>query len=187
MLLGNKSAKAQLCVFGNAARKCKAAGLLFLVRSVYIHKACFFDLGSRNVEIILSGPDLYRNGIIDSIGHAAGRKSSPDQLIQSELVSGQRSLDSHRRPGYIRRSDGFMGILRIAALIFTVGMTYRVLPVLRRNISFCRGIRFVSDSCRICTQISDYADRAFTGNVNTLVELLGNTHVEKLSVFAASC
>ena len=69
-----------------------------------------------------------------------------------------------------------MSILRVAALIFTVSMTYRVLPVLRRNISSCSGIRFVCDSCRICTQVSDHTDRAFAGNVNAFIELLRNTH-----------
>ena len=96
VLLRYKASKTKLSIFRYAARKRKTACLLILVCRVDIQKARFFDLGSGDVEILPTRPDLDRNGVINRIGHAACRKSSPDQLIKPELISGQGSFNLHR-------------------------------------------------------------------------------------------
>ena len=58
-----------------------------------------------------------RGGFIFCRSHTAGCKSSPDQLVKPELVSGQGFLQKHRSPADICRTDCLMSILYFLSLL----------------------------------------------------------------------
>ena len=60
--------------------------LVFFI-CIYRHKSVKYDLGGRDCKNILVRTNLYGCGLIFCMSHSAGRKSSPDKLIQSELIS----------------------------------------------------------------------------------------------------
>ena len=60
---------------------------LVLFICVYRHKSVKYDLGGRDCKNILVCTNLYRCCFVFCRSHSAGRKTSPDKLIQSELIS----------------------------------------------------------------------------------------------------
>ena len=60
---------------------------LVLFICVYRHKSVKYDLRGRDCKNILVCTNLYRCCFVFCRSHSAGRKTSPDKLIQSELIS----------------------------------------------------------------------------------------------------
>ena len=148
----------------------------------------------RNRKTILPGCNLNRSRFILRRHHTACRKTFPYQLIQTELISCERFFDRSRSSADIRRTDRLMCILYF--------LSFRLLRLHRRNILFsvnrsdifsCRCVRFVCDSSRIRTKISDDTDCSAAFNINTFIKLLRNAHrllsseIQSLRRFLLQC
>ena len=111
------------------------------------------------------------------ICHAACGKSFPDQLIETELVSGHGLLHFYRKSADIGRTDGLMCILDLTVRCFLrLTLTQIILSIGLSNIGNCLCSGFVGDSGGICTQVSDHTDGSLTFDVNSFIKLLSQTH-----------
>ena len=114
------------------------------------------------------------------IRHTTGRKPFPDQLIQTELISGQRILNGSRKSSDIRRTNGFVGILDLFVSFFFgclfsfgrhIGISISFL-----NIFCCCSRCLLRNTGGVRTQVGDdsYGPKSF--HINAFIELLGQTH-----------
>ena len=126
--------------------------------------------GRRHRKQIISRRDLHGSRLKSCRLHPACRKPFPDQLVQPELVSRQRVFKSRRCSCNIRRTDRLVGILDLLlGLFLRTSCRYIIAAIRLRNISSCRSICFLRNTCGIRTQIGDDTDRSVAFDIHTLV------------------
>ena len=73
------------------------------------------NLLARAEDVFLAGRvDLH--GVIERVGHLAGDKAAPDQLIEPVLLLGQVVLDGLRVEPDVARANGLVRVLRALLL-----------------------------------------------------------------------
>ena len=85
--------------------------LIFLTRPYGI-KTRELEVRTRGAKDILSGYDVHADGIKHGRGHKAGYKSSPDQVIQLELVGSEICPYDLGCQSDVGRANSFVCILR---------------------------------------------------------------------------
>ena len=120
-------------------------------------------------------PDLGR--LIPGRSHAACHEPFPDQLIEAELVPGERILDLDRQAGHVCRADRLMGILNFCVLLFLPGLLQNIfLPVVFPDKGGSGRLRLIGHAHAVCSQVCDQSDRSLSLDLNALIELLGDAH-----------
>ena len=152
--------------------------LLFIICIyIYRHKTVKGQPGRSCTEQLVSSPDFYHGRLIHGRSHAAGSKTLPDQLIQTEKVSWKRFLYHYRSKGYIGRADSLMSILDLSRILFgRFACSHIVFSIVLFYKGSCRSICFFRDTGRIGSQISDQTDGAVPLYLYALIELLSQAH-----------
>ena len=115
--------------------------------------------------------------VIECVGHLAGHKPGPNQLIQLKLLGGQVLLDVLGDQGDIGRPDSLVGVLSIATGLKFPGLGWAVAPAIPLGDKAPgSGHRLVRQAQRVGTHIGDQTHRPLAGDVNALIELLGHRH-----------
>ncbi len=168
--------KRQLRIFGDPFHQ-RIVFFLFVLLHIDAHKAVKLHLGCRHGKPLSRGIYLHGSRLVDSLRHPACHKPLPDQLIQSELVSGKRFLDLQRNPGDIGRTDRLVGILDLlSALLFLAGLRCVLCPVFLPDKSAGRLRRLVGDSGGIRSQIGNDTCGAVALDIYALIQLLRQPH-----------
>ena len=146
------------------------AFLIIFFLHVHRHKSVKYDLGGSNRKSILSCTDFYWCCFIFCCRHTACCKAFPDQLIQTELISGKRFFDHDWRSGNISRTDCFMRILNLLVFFYHLSTCRNIVfSILFTNIGSRCFICFLWDTSGIRTQITDQTNRAASLNINTFI------------------
>ena len=176
MLLRIKPCKTELRILRDVLQKRASAGLLIILRYIYIHKSRMEKPGRGDVKEILPCPDPDGKRAVYSIRHPAGRKSPPDQLIKSELVPGKGLLYSRRRSRDICRTNRFVCVLGIPVHIVGCLLPVGGISEFSRDILPGCSIRLDGYSCGIRSQICDKTDRSLAFDIDAFIELLRDPH-----------
>ena len=132
----------------------------------------------------MAGPELvpgalHLNGhaVIDGLGHLAGQKPAPDELVQPILLAGQVLLQLLRGEVHIRGTDGLVGVLgRVlgleAAGLF--GIIVLAVPSLDEGLGGSQSL--LRQAQRVGSHVGNQTHGALSGDVHALIQLLGHGH-----------
>ena len=128
-------------------------------------------------EHVIAAGGLDGNGVIEGVGHLAGHKPAPDQLIEPVLVLGQISGNGLRVQAHIAGADGFVGVL---GGIFRLELPVRAVVIGRAVTAGDKLLgclqRVVGQTGGVGTHIGNQTQRTLAGDVDALIQLLGNGH-----------
>ncbi len=128
-------------------------------------------------EHIAFAQDVGGNGVINRLGHLAGDKARPDQLVKLILVGGKRAFNLVGQQRDVRRADGFMRVLcralglehaRLAGVVF--------LAIASPDKGGNGGRCFISETHRVGTHIGDQTGHTNSLDINALIQLLRDAH-----------
>ena len=142
-----------------------------------VHEAVEYRAGRSDMEDVLARGNGDTRRLITRCRHAARDKTFPDQLVETELFSGQRILHHGRCARDIGRADRLVRVLDVAAFCrrfrtaAEVHLAVLVFDVFGRS----RG-RFRRDARRIRSEVGDQTDRASRLQVDAFIQLLRDTH-----------
>ena len=168
---------------GLSLRQGRQGGLLLLlvvVLALFIHGGIpgKFQAGGTGAEAVSRGVDLHGHAVIHGVGHLAGHKAAPHQLIEPVLLTGQALFQVLRRPVHVTGADGLVGVLGIGLGLVVVGPLGGIvlLAVAAHNKVLGGGNGLLADAEGVSTHIGDQAHGALALNVHALVQLLGDGH-----------
>ena len=128
-------------------------------------------------EHIAFAQDVGGNGVINRLGHLAGDKARPDQLVKLILVGGKRAFNLVGQQRDVRRADGFMRVLcralglehaRLAGVVF--------LAIASPDKGGNGGRCFISETHRVGTHIGDQTGHTNSLDIDALIQLLRDAH-----------
>ena len=132
-------------------------------------------LGSLRSE---RGLDVHRDLVEAGLGHLRGDGALPDQAVQAALVAVEHAPHVVGAPRRARRTDRLVRFLGSPLLLFVVArLGQRVL----RTVQLLDDVRDVGQSLlgdvdRVGTHVGDQTDLTLPGEVDTLVQALGELH-----------
>ena len=120
---------------------------------------------------------VHGDRVVDGGRHLAGHKAAPHQPVQPVLVAVERLADGFGGQEHAARPDGLVGVLGTAAR----AVAPRLARVQRASVflldEFRRvGQRHVGQAQRVGPHVGDQADGPLAGDVDALVQLLGDGH-----------
>ena len=151
----------------------------FIVFSLFIDggKAGEFQTLVVGPEHVVAAGGFDGNGIIEGVGHLAGYKAAPNQLIEPVLILGQVAGNSLRVQTHITGADGFVGIL---GGIFRFELPVRAVVI---GCTVTAGDKFLSrlqgvvrQTGGVGTHIGNQTQRTLAGDIDAFIQLLGNGH-----------
>jgi len=147
MLLGKELDKVEQLPVGSAAAPLFFLGFVIHSFDIELHEAGKADDRATGPELeAVAGADFNRSLVQERLGHLAGHRPLPDQVIELELV-GVRTSSVRRGLADIGRTDGLMGLLGI----------FR--PVLEET-RFGKGILFaIKDGYHLPRPVSAWLER----------------------------
>src|SRR6266566_6256063 len=112
------------------------------------------------------------------VGHLRRDGPLPDQGVEPELIAIERRRDTLRRPEHARGADRLVGFLRVAGPgLVPARLGQRVVPAVVLLDELCDlAERRVSDRHGVRPHVGDQAGRSLAGQVEPLVEPLGERH-----------
>ena len=132
---------------------------------------------SGRTEQIAGGLDIRRDGVQNRLGHLAGDKAAPDQLVQLVLVAGQKALDVVRRQIDVGRTDRLVRVLRAvlglkdARLARIVRLAEAAEDIVSRRIR-----RFRRQTQGVGSHIGDQTGQAVLTQLDAFIQLLRGGH-----------
>jgi hypothetical protein len=150
---------------------CLTGALLFLFKLEMSFK---FEHAAGHAEVIRElrlRDDVDRCLIEDRGRHLAGDEPLPDELVEPVLFVAEILPDRLRGELYVRRPDGFVGVLRLDLLFarIFVGSCRQILrPQLSDELTSVRN-RIGADTGRIGTHVGDETDCSFGTDLNALI------------------
>ena len=151
--------------------------LLFFRLRIDCPETLEYDLRRRNGKAILSCRDPDGRRLIPRRLHPARNETLPHQLIQTELIPAQRFFDCRRGTADIRRADRLMGVLDVLIpAAFCLAYRHIFFSEIRSDILPHILIRFFGYSGGVRTQIRDQSHRSVSLDINSLIQLLCDTH-----------
>ena len=150
-----------------------------VVAALFIHggKAGEFQDLVAGAEGMTCAARVDLHGVIARVGHLAGDKAAPDQLVQPVLLTRQVCLNALGVEPDIAGANGLVRILRalllaeMAGLAGIVGRAVAIGDKITRS-----GQRLLGQAQGVGTHIGDEADGALAADVDALIELLRNGH-----------
>ena len=152
-------------------------GLVVAAFLVHRQKAGEFQalvVGAEDMALTL-GVD--GGGVIDGVGHLAGHKAAPDQLVQAVLVARQTGGNVVGVKPHVAGADGLVRVLGRALALEAAGRAGIVGRAVASGDEIPGGKeRLVRQAKGVCTHIGDQTNCAVALYVHALIELLGDRH-----------
>ena len=128
-------------------------------------------------KAVIAGVYVDGNGVIKSGRHLACDKAVPDKFIKFILFGSKAFFKSFGRKFRHGGADSFVSVLCAGfCFISLVGAGKIFFAVGLFNIVCCGLFCFRGNSKRVGSHIGDKTDRAHSGNVDTFVKFLSNSH-----------
>ena len=156
-----------------------ANGGLALLLGLHIHggEAGEFQAGVGGTEQMGGSGDINGHAVVSGVGHLTGDEPAPDELVQLVLLRRQTLAHSVRVQVHIRGTDGLVGVLSAGlGLEGAGGLRIKFRAIVVDDIGLGSLQRIVREPQGVGTHIGDKTDCALTGDVDALVELLGDGH-----------
>ena len=140
------------------------------------------QLAAARLQAVPPRRNLQRGHVVHRLGHLAGHRAAPNQLVQAELVA-RKGLAVHiffqagRRAGHVRRTDGLVGVLRALAagiIVWLFRHVFRSVRLLHMRADGCNGLRRQSD--RVGTHVRDETLWATAAQADAFVQGLRHAH-----------
>ena len=121
--------------------------------------------------------DIKLYGALYTGCHLRSNKTFPDKIVKLKLLACQKGFHAVRCEVHVRRTDGFMSILRVGTGFIEIGFIGYILRAVRSGNQRSGSIsRFIRHTHRVCTHISDQTDCSARAEINTFIQLLRNLH-----------
>ena len=156
-----------------------ADGRFALLLGLHVHRgeACKFQAGVGGAEQMGGGGDVDGHAVIPGVCHLAGDEPAPDELVQLVLLRCQALAHGVRVQVHVSGTDGLVGVLSAGlGLEGAGGLRIELGAVVVDDIGLGRLQRIVREPQGVGTHIGDKTNGALTGDVDALVELLGDGH-----------
>ena len=156
-----------------------ANGCLALLLGLHVHggEAGEFQAGMGGTEQMGGSGDVDGHAVVSGAGHLTGDEPAPDELVQLVLLRRQALAHGVRVQVHVGGTDGLVGVLSAGlGLKGAGGLRIELGAVVVDDIGLGGLQRVVREPQGVGTHIGDETDRALTGDVDALIELLGDGH-----------
>ena len=142
-----------------------------------------FDLiaagGKQAVALVarLLRPDLGLDGVLDAVGHQAGHKAQPDEVVKLILFRVQAALDHGGRQLRVGGAHGLVPVLRVGALLEIARLVgQEFVAVSGADIVGALLPRLIGNAQGVRSHVGDQTHGAVPLHVDAFIKLLSNLH-----------
>src|SRR5215212_8581479 len=151
-------------------------GLVVAALQVYPHEPVEAQHRPGGPEGELAGVDVDAGLVVDGLGHLGGHGPLPDQVVQPALGRVEVGGDRLGGAGDHRRADPLVGLLGLLGLGLVLGPLDVVGAVALGDQAADVVLGGRGQGRGVGAHVGDEPDRALTGQVDALVQLLGHGH-----------